>query len=77
MHPLDPTGGLTWGHDEFLADSTISFDRRIDFVFVRGANLIPLKADVIDRTLDRTERPLWASDHAALAVELLLGPGRF
>ncbi len=76
VHPFNPTGGLTWGHDEFLANPTVLFDRRIDFVFVRGASLIPLKADAIDMVLGRTERPLWASDHAALAVELRIGPDR-
>jgi endonuclease/exonuclease/phosphatase family metal-dependent hydrolase len=75
VHPLDPTGGLTWGHDEFLADPATVFDRRIDFVFVRGTSLLPLQADSIDLTLDRAGPPLWASDHATLAVELLLGPG--
>jgi len=77
VHPFNPKGGLTWGHDEFLADPTALFDRRIDFVFVRGGCLIPLKADAIDMALGRTERPLWASDHAALDVELLIGLGWF
>jgi endonuclease/exonuclease/phosphatase family metal-dependent hydrolase len=77
VHPFNFAGGLTWGHDEFLADPTTLFDRRIDFVFVRGASLSPLKAQAIDMTLGRTERPLWASDHAALAVELLIAGGRF
>ncbi len=77
VHPFNPAGGLTWGHDEFLADPTVLFDRRIDFVFVRGCSLIPWKADAIDMPLGRTERPLWASDHAALDVELLVGRGWF
>ncbi len=63
-------GGLTWGHDEFLANPTDTFDRRIDFVFFRGAGFVPTQAEVIDMVLDRTERPLWASDHAALTAEL-------
>jgi endonuclease/exonuclease/phosphatase family metal-dependent hydrolase len=70
LHPLDPAGGLTWGHDEFLADPNTLFDRRIDFVFYRGSSFVPTQAEPIDMTLDRTQPPLWASDHAALAVEL-------
>jgi endonuclease/exonuclease/phosphatase family metal-dependent hydrolase len=77
LHPFHLAGGLTWGHDEFLADPTLLFDRRIDFVFFRGAGLVPLKAEAIDIVLNRTERPLWASDHAALSAELLIGHGRF
>jgi len=72
LHPFRPAGGLTWGHDEFLADPTLPFDRRIDFVFFRGPGILPLKAEPIDLVLGRTEPPLWASDHAALAAELLI-----
>lgn len=43
LHPFHPAGGLTWGHDEFLADPTLPFDRRIDFVFFRDAALSPSK----------------------------------
>ena len=70
LNPLDPAGGLTWGHDEFLADPNTLFDRRIDFVFYRGSSFVSIQAEPIDMTLDRTQPPLWASDHAALAVEL-------
>lgn len=70
LHPFHPAGGLTWGHDEFLADPTLPFDRRIDFVFFRGFDFVPVKAEPIDISLGRTEPPLWASDHAALAAEL-------
>lgn len=69
LHPNDPTGGLTWGHDEFLADPTNPFDRRIDLVFYRGAGFVPQSAVVLDLWLDRTTAPLWASDHAALSAE--------
>ena len=37
----NPAGGLTWGHDEFLADPLRPFDRRIDLVFYRGAGFVP------------------------------------
>ena len=72
LHPFHPAGGLTWGHDEFLADPSVLFDRRIDFVFFRGPGFVPVKAEPIDISLGRTEPPLWASDHAALAAELLI-----
>ncbi len=68
VHPGDPAGGLTWGHDEFLADPTRLFDRRIDLVLFRGHGLAPVTADVVDIGLNRAQAPLWASDHAALAV---------
>ena len=72
LHPRHLAAGLTWGHDEWLALPGVVFDRRIDFVFIRGPGFIPVKAEPIDMTLNRTEPPLWASDHAALAAELLI-----
>lgn len=72
LHPNDLLGGLTWGRDEFLADPTVQFDRRIDLVFYRGNDFIPTQADVVDMGLDRTEPPLWASDHAAVSANFLL-----
>jgi endonuclease/exonuclease/phosphatase family metal-dependent hydrolase len=72
LHPFHPAGGLTWGHDEFLAFPNVAFDRRIDFVFFRGFGIIPVKAEPIDISLGRTAPPLWASDHAALAAELFI-----
>jgi endonuclease/exonuclease/phosphatase family metal-dependent hydrolase len=72
LHPFRPAGGLTWGHDEFLADPTHPFDRRIDFVFFRGRGIVPVKAEPIDIVLNRTDPPFWASDHAALAAKLLI-----
>ena len=72
LNSANPTGGLTWGHDELLADPTHLFDRRIDFVFFRGAGFVPTDAEVIDMFLGRTELPLWASDHAALAAKLAI-----
>ena len=67
LHPRTPAGGLTWGHDEYLADPTASFDRRIDFIFFRGKDLTPIRTDVVDMTTGlTTQPPLWASDHAAV-----------
>jgi endonuclease/exonuclease/phosphatase family metal-dependent hydrolase len=77
LHQDNLGGGLTWGHDEFLANPYVTFDRRIDFVFFRGPGFVPSKADVIDMALDRTERPLWASDHAAVAAELAINRAPF
>jgi hypothetical protein len=71
-HPRRPAGGLTWGHDEYLADPAFPFDRRIDEVFYRGDTFCPVAADVYDLWLHRAAPPLWASDHAALGAEFLL-----
>jgi hypothetical protein len=72
MHPDNLTGGLTWGHDPLLADPTVAFNRRVDFVFYKGAGFVPTLADVVDLGLDRTQPPLWASDHASLSANFLL-----
>lgn len=77
LHPSNPAGGLTWGHDEYLAFPGVVFDRRIDFVFFRGPGFIPTTADPIDMVLNRAAPPLWASDHAALAAELQIDVGSF
>ncbi len=71
LHPRDRTGGLTWGHDEYLADPGVAFDRRIDLVFYRGTGIVPTRADVVDMDLGSTP-PLWASDHAAVTAEFQL-----
>ncbi len=72
LHPNIPADGLTWGHDEFLANPAVSFNRRIDLVFYKGAGFIPTQADVVDMELGRTQPPLWATDHAALSAEFQL-----
>jgi endonuclease/exonuclease/phosphatase family metal-dependent hydrolase len=72
MNAGNPAGGLTWGHDEFLADPGMAFDRRIDFVFYRGKGIVPEQADVIDLITGLPQPPLWASDHAALSARFLL-----
>ena len=71
-HRRNPAGGLTWGHDELLADPGLLFNRRIDFVFYRGCNFVPIRSDVLDLWLGREEPPLWASDHAAVDAEFVL-----
>ena len=69
VHPRHLAGGLTWGHDELLADPSVPFDRRIDLVFYKGGDFIPQSADVLDLWLGRDTAPLWASDHAAVSAE--------
>ncbi len=69
LHPNIPADGLTWGHDEFLANPAVSFNRRIDLMFYKGAGFIPTQTDVVDMELGRTQPPLWASDHAAVSAE--------
>ena len=71
-HPGDPAGGLTWGHDEFLADPVTPFIWRLDYVFYRGAGFVPTHADVLDMGLDQAQPPLWASDHAAVCAGFLI-----
>lgn len=71
-HPDDLEGGLTWGHDEFLADPTTAFVSQIDHVLYRGAGFVPSYADVVDVALDRTQPPLWASDHAAVVAGFMI-----
>jgi endonuclease/exonuclease/phosphatase family metal-dependent hydrolase len=70
-HWRNLAGGLTWGHDEFLADPTTLFDRRIDLVFYKGFSFVPTRSDVVDMRLGRSEHPLWSSDHAAVTAEFL------
>ena len=75
-HPRSRAGGLTWGHDESLADPTLAFVWRLDLVLYRGYELTPLRMDVVDMELDRTEPPLWASDHAAVSARFQLLRGK-
>jgi endonuclease/exonuclease/phosphatase family metal-dependent hydrolase len=72
VHPKQLDGGLTWGHDEFLADPTTLFDRRIDFAFCRGHGIVPTDADVLGLTTGLAQPPLWGSDHAAVSVGFML-----
>lgn len=72
LHARTPADGLTWGHDEYLADPTTLFDRRIDFVFYRGKDVTPVQTDVLNLTTGLAQPPLWATDHAALAAGFML-----
>src|SRR5438876_4598723 len=75
LHPADLAGGLTWGHDESLADPNTPPLWRIDLVLFRGARLRATQADAIDIALDRIQPPLWASDHACVAAQVQFQPG--
>lgn len=72
LHPSDLAGGLTWGHDEFLADPSVPMIWRLDVVWFRGGGLVPTGSEVLDLALNRGQPPLWASDHAALTADFRL-----
>ena len=69
VHPLDP--GLTWGHDEALADPAVRFVFRLDLVLYRGESLAAANAEVADPFIG-TPPPLWFSDHASVAARILI-----
>ena len=75
LHPADLAGGLTWGHDELLADPDTVPVWRIDLVLFRGTRFGATQAEAIDIALDRTQPPLWASDHASVAAQVQFQPG--
>jgi endonuclease/exonuclease/phosphatase family metal-dependent hydrolase len=72
LNPQDPLGGLTWGHDPYLEDPSVLFDRRIDLVLYRGTQFTPTSLEVISPLIGTT-MPLWFSDHAGLSASLQLG----
>ena len=69
LHPHNPAGGLTWGHDAGLADPTQRFAWRLDLVLYRGKAFQPEELEILDARLSHTQAPLWPSDHAAVAVQ--------
>jgi endonuclease/exonuclease/phosphatase family metal-dependent hydrolase len=73
LNAANPAGGLTWGHDEFMADPTVPFIWRLDLVLYRGNGLVPTQSEVLDLTLDREQPPLWASDHATVTADFAFG----
>lgn len=73
LNESNPAGGLTWGHDEFLADPGVPFIWRLDLVLFRGNGLTLIDSDVLDIGLNRSEPPLWASDHASLTADFTFG----
>jgi endonuclease/exonuclease/phosphatase family metal-dependent hydrolase len=77
VHRHSPAGGLTWGHDDLLADPSHPFSWRIDLILYRGAGFVTTGADVLDPRLHRAQAPFWASDHAAVAADFLIERPRF
>jgi endonuclease/exonuclease/phosphatase family metal-dependent hydrolase len=69
LHPHNPVGGLTWGHDADLADPAQQFVWRLDLVLYRGNAFQPEELEILDARLSQTQAPLWPSDHAAVAVQ--------
>jgi endonuclease/exonuclease/phosphatase family metal-dependent hydrolase len=63
--------GLTWGHDEFLADLSVQHIYRLDFVLYRGSAFHATDADTLDPIIG-TGPPLWFSDHKALTAEVAI-----
>jgi endonuclease/exonuclease/phosphatase family metal-dependent hydrolase len=61
--------GLTWGHDEFLANPAVPFIYRLDLVLYRGSNFKATDAEVADPLIGAPP-PLWFSDHGAVFVKL-------
>jgi endonuclease/exonuclease/phosphatase family metal-dependent hydrolase len=76
VHTGALAGGLTWGHDEFLADPTVAMVWRVDLVLFRGGDFVTTSASTVDMALNRAEPPFWASDHAALSVSMQIAPNR-
>jgi endonuclease/exonuclease/phosphatase family metal-dependent hydrolase len=66
----DPAGGFTFGQAPDLSNTESGMRERIDYVFVRGANVVGCRVSG-DAQSDRTGAArLWPSDHACLVAEL-------
>jgi len=61
--------GLTWGHDQFLADPSVAHVFRLDYVLYRGSIFHSEDAVTLDPMIG-SRPPLWFSDHSSLAVTL-------
>lgn len=75
----DPAGGLTWGQAPDLSNPEDTASHRIDFVFVRGAEVSECAVIGFDPA-DRTADGVWPSDHAGVVAEVSIrqvaAPGR-
>ena len=69
----DPQGGWTCGQDGDLRNEESGLRERIDYVFVRGAQVSGCRV-VGDGPGDRTSSGLWPSDHAGVVADLARGP---
>jgi endonuclease/exonuclease/phosphatase family metal-dependent hydrolase len=66
----DPAGGLTCGQGALLDNPTSDLRERIDYVFVRDADVVAC-VTVGDLEADRTSPArLWPSDHAGVVARL-------
>jgi endonuclease/exonuclease/phosphatase (EEP) superfamily protein YafD len=61
--------GLTWGHDAFLADTSVPLVFRLDYVLYRGGIFHAEDAVTLDPIIG-TAPPLWYSDHTSVSVNL-------
>ncbi len=73
LHPNDLQGGLTWGHDFALANPSLAFVYRLDYVLYRGGQFTPTAMELLDPRISATTPPLWPSDHAAVTATFSLG----
>lgn len=71
-HPNRP--GFTCCHAPDLLNAQPTFDRRIDFVLVRGGVHVINATVEGDQKKDRRPSGLWPSDHAGLSVKLRVLP---
>ncbi|WP_109508829.1 endonuclease/exonuclease/phosphatase family protein [Nocardioides speluncae] len=67
----DPAGGLTWGQAPDLSNPENTASLRIDFVFVRDAEVTGCSVVGFDPA-DRTADGVWPSDHAGVVAEILV-----
>jgi endonuclease/exonuclease/phosphatase family metal-dependent hydrolase len=63
--------GLTWGHDQFLADPSLAHIFRLDYVLYRGSSFEAEDAVTLDPMIGSVP-PLWYSDHTGLSVKLAI-----
>jgi len=65
------TLGYTWGHDADLKNTTINFERRIDFVFVKASTEPAYGESFVIGDEGRDIRNgLWPSDHGGVLTKL-------
>ena len=65
LHPADLAGGLTWGHDELLADPDTVPVWRIDLVLFRGTRFGATQAEAIDIVQSsRRKDGRWSLQHS-------------
>ena len=63
--------GLTWGHDQFLANPSVAHVFRLDYVLYRGSIFEAEDAVTLDPMIGSAP-PLWYSDHTGVGVRLAI-----